>query len=195
MGEPRGLMGEQRGLVGGQPRGRGAGKVVQGRLWAVLVKQVWSELNSRLGHGESINPSRAPAQRSCGTLRQCNPEEVFTPGNLHTTGKKVSWLLRGGNCILLGLDLLSAVLGWDCHTHTGVTASRGPSREHCTNAENATRRAAKNVATWKNVGGWAGQSADLSGDATDSREASFSLVYGQTTSTGAMVGGRKKDAI
>ena len=124
MGEPRGLMGEQRGLVGGQPRGRGAGKVVQGRLWAVLVKQVWSELNSRLGHGESINPSRAPAQRSCGTLRQCNPEEVFTAGNLHTTGKKVSWLVRGGNCILLGSDLLSAVLGWDCHTHRCYSIQR-----------------------------------------------------------------------
>ena len=40
-----------------------------------------------------------------------------------------------------------------------------------------------------------GQSADLLGDATDSQGASFSLVYGQTTSTGAMVGGRKKDAI
>ena len=37
--------------------------------------------------------------------------------------------------------------------------------------------------------------SDLSGDATDSQEASFSLVYGQTTSTGAMVVGRKKDAI
>ena len=149
----------------------------------------------KTGSWGKYKPEPSPGTEGCGTLRQCNPEEVFTPGNLHTTGKKVSWLLRGGNCILLGLDLLSAVLGWDCHTHTGVTASRGPSREHCTNAENATRRAAKNVATWKNVGGWAGQSADLSGDATDSREASFSLVYGQTTSTGAMVGGRKKDAI
>ena len=91
MGEPRGLMGEQRGLVGGQPRGRGAGKVVQGRLWAVLVKQVWSELNSRLGHGESINPSRAPAQRAaarCGNATQrkflhqaiCTPPAKKCPG-------------------------------------------------------------------------------------------------------------------
>ena len=65
---------------------------------------------------------KAEPAAGCGTLRQCNPEEIFTAGNLHT-GKKLSWLLRGGNCMLLGPDLLSAVLGWDCdtHTHTGVT--------------------------------------------------------------------------
>ena len=129
--------------------------MVQGSRWAVLVKQVWSELNSRLGHGESIKPSppRAEGEEGCGTLRECNPEEIFTAGNLHT-GKKVSWLLRGGNCMLLGPDLLSAVLGWDCHTHTqgcyGIQSQA--SSEHCSDAEKATRpRCAANAETWKNV--------------------------------------------
>lgn len=93
-----------------------------------------------------------PAARGCGTVRQCNPEGIFTAGNLHT-GKKLSWLLRGGNCMLLAPDLLSAVLGWDCHTHRFYGRGRGASREHCTDAEKVTkpRCAAKNAATWKNV--------------------------------------------
>ena len=53
--------------------------------WWAVVKQVWSELNSRLGHGESIKPSlRQAGGRVCGTLGRCNPEEIFTAGNLHT---------------------------------------------------------------------------------------------------------------
>ena len=55
--------------------------------WPV-VKQVWSELNPRLGHGESIKPRAGGRQEAtvCGTPvhTQCNPEEIFTTGNLHT---------------------------------------------------------------------------------------------------------------
>ena len=56
--------------------------------------------------------------------------------------------------MLLGPDLLSAVLGWDCHTHThrGVTACKGASGENCTDVEKATKpRCAANAETWKNV--------------------------------------------
>lgn len=40
--------------------------------------------------------------------------------------------------MLLGPDLLSAVLGWDCHTHRPVLLHcRGASSEHCTDVEKA----------------------------------------------------------
>ena len=56
-----------------------------GRPVCVLVKRVWSELNPRLGHGESIKPSPRPAEVGRGRLREpATREETFTAGNLHT---------------------------------------------------------------------------------------------------------------
>ena len=58
---------------------------IAGAVGGLVVKQVWSELNSRLGHGESIKPSlrQAGGRGWSGTLQP--RVEIFTPGNLHTT--------------------------------------------------------------------------------------------------------------
>ena len=41
--------------------------------------------------------------------------------------------------MLLGPDLLSAVLGWDCHTHRCYGPCRRTSREDFTDAEKVTQ--------------------------------------------------------
>ena len=54
--------------------------------WWAVVKQVWSELNSRLGHGESIKPSLRQAGGRGWSGSGLQPRaEIFTAGNLHTT--------------------------------------------------------------------------------------------------------------
>ena len=59
---------------------------IAGAVGGLVVKQVWSELNSRLGHGESMLASLRQAGGRGWSGSALQPRaEIFTAGNLHTT--------------------------------------------------------------------------------------------------------------
>ena len=59
---------------------------IAGAVGGLVVKQVWSELNSRLGHGESMLASLRQARGRGWSGSALQPRaEIFTGGNLHTT--------------------------------------------------------------------------------------------------------------